>query len=495
MRRASLALRSIRVRLTLWYAGLLTVVLIGFGGYLYATMAHSLFAEIDQSLDAQVQRVTPPPDSRPEPPTRPPALLRPPAGRIVMVFYDASGQQALFGEILPDAPSLAEARALAAEKGRDLRTVAMDDGIPWRILTAAIDQPGRRFGMVQVARSEADARSALYQLLVQMIIAIPLIVLLAIVLGLFVAGRALNPIDRITRTAEQIGEGDLSRRLSLPSSNDEVGRLAATFDHMLDRIDGAFQRQRRFTADASHELRTPLAMMISQAEVTLERPRSRDEYRQLLSSIRDDARRMDQLLGDLLTLARADEGKIPLLRESLDLGDLVTDVVAAMAPLAMIRGVGLGPGVVQPIPIEVDQTRITQLLVNLIDNGLKYTPSGGRVTVSAHIDGDRAVLRVSDTGWGIAPEHLPHLFERFYRVDEARSRAHGGVGLGLSISRWITRAHGGDISVDSRDGDGTTFTVRLPLGPEPPAATVEVAGLSIEDLGKPVESVLATPRR
>jgi heavy metal sensor kinase len=299
-----------------------------------------------------------------------------------------------------------------------------------------------------------------------MALAIPLTLLLAVAVGLFLAGRALDPIDRITRTADQIGAENLSRRLDLPPSADEVGRLAATFDRMLDRLDRAFRRQRQFTADASHELRTPLAMLISQAEVALGRRRTASEYQRVLAGVRDDARRMDQLLGELLTLARADAGQELLMREPLDLGDLTTDVVAAMEPLARARGVELRLGPIEAVEVQGDQTRLTQLLVNLVDNGLKYTPAGGPVTVSVERQDGTAVIQVADGGVGIASEHLPHVFERFYRVDAARSRAEGGAGLGLTIGRWIAEAHGGTIRADSELGRGSTFTVHLPLAIE-----------------------------
>jgi heavy metal sensor kinase len=298
-----------------------------------------------------------------------------------------------------------------------------------------------------------------------MAIAIPLILILAVVGGLFLAGQALNPVDRITRAAQSIGAEDLSKRLNLPPAPDEVGRLATTFDQMLDRLDRAFRRQQQFTADASHELRTPLAVLRSEADVALERPRTAIEYQQALVSIRSDAASMARLLSDLLTLARADGGRETLTREPLALDVLAEEVLATMAPLAQARGVHLERSSKdwQPVMVSGDQTRLMELTVNLIDNGLKYTPEGGSVTVSVGREHDDAILRVADTGIGIAAQHLPHLFERFYRVDQARGRSEGGSGLGLALSQWIVQTHGGSIAVTSQLGQGTTLTVRLPL--------------------------------
>jgi signal transduction histidine kinase len=208
-------------------------------------------------------------------------------------------------------------------------------------------------------------------------------------------------------------------------------------------------------------------MLASQIDVALDRERSPEEYERLLTSLREDTTRMSQLLGELLTLARADVGQQLLSREALALGDLVGNVVPAMQPLAAQRGVQLTEAIRAPAVVEGDQTRLSQLLLNLVDNGLRYTPAGGSVNVSVAEDGAYALLRVTDTGIGISSEHLPHVFERFYRADAARARADGGSGLGLAICQWIAEAHGGHIDVESQLGRGTTFSVRLPLAHSP----------------------------
>jgi signal transduction histidine kinase len=232
---------------------------------------------------------------------------------------------------------------------------------------------------------------------------------------------------------------------------------------MLDRLENAFQRQRQFTADASHELRAPLTLLLGQVDVALQRPRSDEEYSQALRGLREDILRLRRLVDVLLALARADARQDVLAPEPLDLGELVQEIVEAMGPLAEERGIQLvaqpGPGII----IHGDQARLMQLLLNLVENALNHTPQGGRVVVAAHRadNPSTACISVRDTGCGIAPQHLPHVFERFYRADSARTS--GGAGLGLAICSWIAAAHGGRIVVQSEVNVGSTFTVWLPI--------------------------------
>jgi heavy metal sensor kinase len=466
-RRAWVALHTIRARLTLWYVALLAIILVAFSAFLYFSLARNLYAEVDQLLAAEAQQIVTSLELHTGPPRLPRLSSRLPAGMVVQL-YDPAGEPLAASDAGTAFPLLPTALAQAAQGHKQLETARLADGTLWRVLTRPVVTDGQVVAVLQVARPLRDVEGALRQLVTLMALAIPSTLLLAIAGGLFLAGRALDPIDRITRAAESISAEGLSRRLALPPSPDEVGRLAATFDRMLERLEHAFQRQRQFAADASHELRTPLAMLTTEADLALERPRRAAEYRRVIASMREEAARLNQLLSDLLTLARADAGQETLAREPLALDALADDVVAAMTPLAQTRGVRLErSGDRATVRVLGDQTRLTQLLVNLIDNGLKYTPAGGTVTVAVGREGGQAVVRVVDTGVGIAAEHLPHLFERFYRVDKARSRAEGGAGLGLSICQWIARAHGGEITVASQPGQGTTFTVQLPLAAAP----------------------------
>jgi signal transduction histidine kinase len=298
-------------------------------------------------------------------------------------------------------------------------------------------------------------------------------IVLAALTGWFLARRAMRPVDRMTRTAQAIGQSaDHSRRLAEPKERDELGRLAATFNEMLDRLDHSFNTQQRFLADASHELRTPLAAIRTNVEALLrgavEQPAERDAS---LRAIARETDRMGRLVSDLLALAHADAGQ-PLVRRTVELDALLLDVYQQERRLA--DGVDLRLGELDQVAVEGDPDRLKQLLLNLVDNALRYTPPGGVVTLDLERRDGTALLRVSDTGLGIPPEHLSRIFERFYRVDQPRSRKAGGTGLGLAICKWVAEAHGGRIEVQSKPGEGSAFTVTLPVRQK--AAVGELVG-------------------
>jgi signal transduction histidine kinase len=312
-----------------------------------------------------------------------------------------------------------------------------------------------------------------------LLIALPLALVLITAGGWLLIGRALAPIDRMTRTAGAIGAGNLSGRLGPVSRDDEIGRLAATFDRMLDRLEGAFGQQRAFAAAASHELRTPLTIVKSDLDVLRRgHPLPPDEA-EVLSGVDEEIARMGRLVEDLLTLARADSGQDELLCELVALDVLVRAAGADMERLAGQKGVSLEADLAPDVEVVGDPSRLRQLALNLLTNAVTYTPAGGSIRVRLVQDGEQARLTVADTGIGIAPDDLPHIFESFYRADKARSRAAGGSGLGLAIAHWCAQVHGGSIEVESQLGVGSTFTVCLPLAPtdEDPNVT-PVGGLA-----------------
>ncbi len=294
-----------------------------------------------------------------------------------------------------------------------------------------------------------------------------LAVLISIVLGggtgLFLANRALVPIQAITRTAQQISERDLSKRITRPLVDDELGQLAQTFNTMLDRVEGAFQRQQHFTADAAHELRTPLSIMQTGIDVVLSQARDAAQYRAALEAVQEEAQRLTSLTVGLLTLARADSHTLTLNREVTDLSLLINTVIDQVTAVAEQKQITIQREIVPCLALNMDEGRIIQLALNLIENAVKYTPEGGAVTVIVSQTGDTVSLSVADTGPGIPPEYLPRIFDRFYRTDRSRSRDQGGVGLGLAIAQHIAQLHGGEINVWSQVGVGTRFTVTLPV--------------------------------
>jgi heavy metal sensor kinase len=271
-------------------------------------------------------------------------------------------------------------------------------------------------------------------------------------------------VAAITSLAARIGGKDLGARLDLDLPDDELGRLARTFDAMLARIEDAFERQRRFTGDAAHELRTPLSLMRSQLDVTLARRRTPEEYEAAMLELGTDLERMTGLVGTLLMLARADSGRLIAERALVNLEEPVRFVVEHYGPLAAETGIALRAETA-PAPVTADYDLIVQVLVNLVTNALAHTPVGGTIVVGCRVDGDAALLWVSDTGEGIAPEHQARVFDRFYRVDTGRTRARGGSGLGLAICKAIAEVHGGTIGLRSALGQGTTVELRLPTSP------------------------------
>jgi heavy metal sensor kinase len=451
-------LNTIRGRLTLWYAVVLAVTLASYSVVLAASLAGGLYAALDRIVNDEARQALGVLNLVHTDTELNEEFRRINVGTFVGL-YDATGEYLIAGRALPK-PLDRMQPVVGTVPRLDTRSAA--DGSTWRVLVQRVSLPGEPDRLLVVARSAAYVGLALNQLDIVMSITLPLVLLLAISGGVFMASRALNPIDQITRTAEAIGADDLSRRLGLPRTQDEVGRLAATFDRMLTRLDRAFEHQRRFTADASHELRTPIAMLVSRAGLTLERGRSTEDYVRVLREIRDDGLRMSRIVNDLLTLARADAGEFVGLTECLDMADLVVGVVESMRPLARKHNVHLDVGSVESVSVVGDQTRLMQLLVNLIDNALVHTDDGGYVLVSIVEEAEAVVLSVKDTGSGIAPEHLPHVFERFFRGERDSVSERSGAGLGLALCLSIARAHGGNIAIESEPGQGTLVTVRLP---------------------------------
>ncbi|MCC7103954.1 MAG: HAMP domain-containing histidine kinase, partial [Chloroflexi bacterium] len=343
------------------------------------------------------------------------------------------------------------------------------DGAGVRLYAELIQEKGKPLGIVQVGRSEADLEAMLGQLRLLGLLGLAVAVVLAWSGGSFLAARALAPVDRITRAANRIGAEGLSERLSIQLPNDELGRLATAFNAMIERLEQAFQRQQRFTADASHELRTPLAIIRSQAELARDRPREPAYDTAAFASLYEESERLGRLVESLLVLARADAGAA-LRLAPIDLEALVAEVSQQAILRAQGRGLQLITRIAETPPVRGDETWLVQLLLNLLDNALRHTPAGGVVTVSLAPAPGGLRLEVADTGGGIPAEHLPRLFERFYRVDTARGHATGGSGLGLAICAWVARAHGGRLEIASEVGRGTTVSLWLPAV-EPPQSS------------------------
>lgn len=341
-------------------------------------------------------------------------------------------------------------------------------GGPVRLLAAPLTEGTDNLGTMVLAVSLAPSRAVVRQVLFSLGIAIPLVLLLSASGGLLLTKRALAPVADITETARRISAVDLSRRIDVDLRDDEIGDLTRTFNTMLGRLELSFQHERRLTSDVSHELRTPLGMLKTQLSLARSRPREAHELLDMMADMESDIDRMTRLIEQMLTLARMEQRGLDELTR-LSVGALLAELCGEMRALARERSVALELIVPtdEDLHIQGDAEPLRQAFSNLIENGIKYTPAGGSVAVAAGREGHVLTVSVTDTGAGVAPDDLPHLFERFYRTDDARARDTGGFGLGLAIARATIRAHGGNIGVTSAIGEGTVFTVSLPVPAEP----------------------------
>jgi len=291
---------------------------------------------------------------------------------------------------------------------------------------------------------------------------VPLVIVLSGLLGWFLAGRALDPVNSVAKAAQQITHSNLDVQIPVRHANDELDRLIEAFNHMMTRLNHSFEQIRQFSTDVSHELRTPLTVVRGQLEVALFTAQTVDQYRDAMADALEGVERLSNIVRALLMLSQAESGQLALQKTDIDLAELVRDLVDQHQIPAEAEGVRLSAEIPRHCPLVADRIQIERLLSNLLGNAIKYTPAGGVVHVSLVPSLDHVKLIVEDTGVGISPSHLPHIFDRFYRVPSAD--AEKGLGLGLSFVAWIAKAHGGAVTVESTPKQGTRFTVQLPLG-------------------------------
>ena len=493
---------SLRLRLMLWYLLILGIVLCAFSVAIYVFEEHTLYQSLDTLLNSSIEQLAPSYDPKlgqvvetnasvlvilqnPQGritqfnPAVPPDAL--PALRLSLSHLTGWGNSQLWGNGQLLWGNSQSSFASTSSNGQRLHFTSSGspvfsemmagwDTYAMQRVTIA-NQQNQVLSLMYIGVPSGDVPDQLRQLLTTLAVATPLVLLFSSVGGYWLASRATRPVQTITRTAQEISATDLHRRLNL-RQRDEMGELATTFDRMLDRLEGAFERQQQFTADASHELRTPLSIVNTEVERVLQRPHTSQEYVQALEIIHQENQRMARLVSDLLILARADKGQAVLKRERVDLSEIVVDAAEYLSNLAEQNGIEIHLSGLDEIVVWGDRLYLTQLCTNLLENAIKYSAGvGKRVEVKLDREPDQARIQIIDEEPGIEALHLPYLFERFYRVDQSRTHSQPGSsasrltgsGLGLAISNWIVQEHNGSLQVRSVPGEGSVFEVCFPL--------------------------------
>jgi heavy metal sensor kinase len=466
--------RSIRFKLTLWYTVTIAVILCLFSSFLYLTFRKELFKEIDAGIITIAESLADPTLA----PFRSSAssafeqvledFLGPKVKSKYIQLLDDAGRRGAHSENLEKfSLVLTNSARHAAQAGSITYEIQrIGDHSPLRVVTYPIFEDGKLKEIVQVGSSLANMTEDLDRILLVFVISVPAAVLLLSFGGWFLAGRSLRPVELITKSARKINAENLSHRLVVVNPKDEIGRLAQTFNDTLARLEESFTKIKQFSADVSHELRTPLTILRGEIEVALRWAKEPEEFKTILQSNLEEVKRMSAIMESLLELAKADAGKLPLNHEIVDLNEVFVDLVPHVRLLGGEKGIKASFEPVRPLLVSGDLARLRQIFLNLLDNAVKYTDVG-EVRIGLAQEGERAVVRIADTGIGIPSEALPHVFDRFYRVDKARNRAEGGIGLGLAIVKTLVELHGGSITAASEPDNGTVFTVTLPLASSP----------------------------
>ena len=461
---------SIRSKLTAWYVLLLGIILVLFSILLFFFLSKRLNESVDNSLTLSARIVA-----------RSTQIInsRTPFPGLDLFFdqfmgfgrdksykiYDGSGNIGSLSKNFDGSqfPLSDIAYSAALKGGTSYETFIISDNHPIRVITMPVIRNGKLANLVQVGTSKKVVVDTLKNLAIILWTAVPSVLLLTALIGRFIARRALKPVAKITQTAKDIGSGaNLSQRIPVPEVKDEIGELALTFNSMMDRLESSFSQMRQFSSDASHELRTPLTVLKGQSELTLGKERKPKEYQEVISSNLEEIQYMSKVLEDLFMLSKSDENQIALDYESVDLKLLIEEICRHAQIIASEKNIKIITAYIERIQVYGDPVRLRQMIWNVIVNGIKYTQPDGEVTISLQEKKDIALITIQDNGIGISNSDLPLIFNRFYRVDKARSREEGGTGLGLSICKFIVDAHKGSIDIESTLGEGTKFKIKLP---------------------------------
>jgi signal transduction histidine kinase len=444
---------SIKFKISLWFSSMLLIILCFFSFIIYFIMSEVLYTDAENQLKIDAIQASSIIEAEGEERyfDNPLTLLVPNA---FLILYDAKGNSSSLGSVAKQMIKI----PLAADSIRKTKI----DNNSWILYDEPIKADGITVGWVRVSRSLMPIVDSLNKFKLILFISIPVYIIVSVLGGLFLAKRALHPIDSITKTARAIGQGNINQRLKLPKVKDEVGRLAETFDEMLDKIEAAFKKERQFTTDASHELRTPITIISAHAEDALETNNKKD-YKEALEIIYKESQKMSVMVSQLLLLSRSDEGKYHMEIEDIDLKLIIGEIVGEMKDSAKANNIKLYFNAEEDLIIKADQTLITRLFINIINNAIKFSRKGGFVKVNVSTDSAKkfAKILIEDNGIGIPKEDIENIFNRFYQVDKSRNDK--GTGLGLAIAKWIIDMHKGTIDIESELGTGTKFYINLPM--------------------------------
>ncbi len=460
---------SIRVRLTIWYGCGLALIMILFASALYLVMSRALEDQIDHSLEDAAMAAA---RSLEEHRFGPFLLLDDlaqafPELALLDKFFQIFGPQ---GQITLQSANittrnipLSESAMQAALQGQaTYESVRFQGEISIRLLSYPIKHGDTLVNILRVGTSLRPVEEMLNRLVFVLLIGSPLAVIVSMLGGWFLAGRALRPVDTITLAAQRIAAGDLTQRIHTTSA-DEIGRLASTFNDMIARLEASIRQIRQFSADASHELRTPLTITKGETELALRKERTPEVYREVLESNLEEIDRMSRIVDELLFLSRADLGEIKIAKEPVQLDQLVQEIQHQAIVLGKDREVETVLGTLEPTQVVGDEWRLRELFLNIVDNAVKYSQEKGTVEINLEHANGMAKISVQDNGIGISPDEQKLVFDRFFRSDTARAHAQKGTGLGLAICKWIAETHQGQIQVESTPGHGSRFTIFLPL--------------------------------
>jgi len=462
----------IRWRLTILYGGILSLVLVVFSTGVDIYFQNSLQRSIDAKLRSMAEVI-----SQSVTDVRDPSIFqnveqllerslgRKPKGKLIQITDSSGRVRAQSNDMEGESFNISISAFDRAKSGEIVYETIEKPGHPrLRVITLPIMDRAKTGSpsLVQVATSLEDFDETMKRLLIILIIGVLTSVGVTIGAGYYMAKKALKPVDKIRKAAVKISSRNLEEYIDIGLRKDELGKLAETFNAMIARLRDAFQRINQFSIDVSHELKTPLTILKGSTDVALRKDRDSKEYRSLLTSHLEEIDRMSQIIDDLLLLSKADTGKMQLNIEDVAVRDLVIEVFMDMQIFAEKKNVDLVVGNLEDVKLKGDELKLRRMLWNIVDNGIKYTQTGGKVEISSTVEDGYVRINVRDTGVGIGDEDIKYIFDRFYRADRARKRE-SGTGLGLSISKWIAEAHKGEIEVESRASSGSMFSLKLPL--------------------------------